>query len=244
MKKQTLLTIMFFVSCAFTAFAQDDGEIINFNISAGYGSLTEKMASKYEFTSGEKRGETINIGGELDYKTMSYSANLEFVIESFGFLLEASYTKGTYDKMNYYEDEAYFKFDPTLFKNVNIIQGAALFGYNIKIGKGRLSFPIYAGIGVSHYSGEPLYGNPIDFLYKVRVKYYLTNKIGVFAGVTGSYGYKDSFDCSQYEGPKFPNNQDFNPDVSFKRLFFEGGLTFQLGRLKERRFIFEPRGVY
>lgn len=242
MKKQALLVLLLFFFVAFGANAQDKkksrkGEFISFNIGAGPGSMTGKLTQAMTSTTGKGKDNTI--GYDLDYNTMNYAGSFEFVLNQFGFLFEGSYSKATYDnKMKDYTDENWFKLDPNQFTDLTIIGGAAMLGGNY--GAGRFKFTIYGGAGLYNYSGEPIHGLSFDFLYKIRAKFYITNKLGLYGGIGGSYGMFGYVESDKYRGPSVPEDKAFEPDGISKRIHVEAGLTVQFGR-KKKSFLDEKK---
>ena len=52
----------------------------------------------------------------------------------------------------------------------------------------RLQIPVYIGIGGEYFRGGPLHNLAVDLGLKARVKFYITNHIALFGGVTGRFG--------------------------------------------------------
>lgn len=52
----------------------------------------------------------------------------------------------------------------------------------------RLQIPVYIGIGCDYLYGGPIHNLAVDLALKARIKYYVTNNIGVLVGVTGRVG--------------------------------------------------------
>lgn len=230
-----LLILTFFTASILESQGQSRKSFINFDVSAGPGSLTEKMTKELTISSNRTKEKTEKIGYDLNYKTMTYTAALEYQLEGFITRIEARYTKASFDKFKDYTDTDWLILTPAAFENLNMYEGAFYFGGVINR-KHRFQVPILGGVGLGYISGEPINHMNLDFLYKVRAKYYITDKIGIFAGITGSYGGTALDD--ENPGPEAEKWREKNRskddliDVVTKRLYFEAGLTFMLGRKK------------
>lgn len=236
-QSSTILLILAFLTVSILdAQAQKKKSVINFEVSAGPGSLTEKLTKEISISSSDrtKNGKK-KFGYDLKYKTMTYTAALEYQLDGFLTRIEGRYTKASFDKYKDYTDTDWLIMDPATFKDQNMYEGAFYLGFVINP-KRRFQIPIMGGIGLGYISGEPINHLNLDFLYKVRAKYYITNNVGLFVGVSGSYG--GSAIDNKNPGPEAEKWRERNRDdddlidVVTKRLYYEAGLTIMLGRKK------------
>ena len=239
MNKKLSLLVMLLVFCTSMVQAQTKEtkrkSFFSFDIGVNTGSMTEKLTKEITTTYSDGRKETNKIGYDLDFSTLSYTAALEFQLDGFITMFEARYTTASYKKYNDYTDEGWFKLNPTIFSNTNLYEGAFYFGATINR-KHRFQLPIMGGFGVNYIDGAPIKDLGFEFLYKIRAKYYLSDKIGIYLGLSGSYGglKKDDDDPGPeaVEWKKKNSNSEDLIDVAIKRLYFEAGLTILLGRKK------------
>ena len=190
MKKKLLLLLWTFTLCMVSNAQQTEPKKINFyniNISAGPGSATLKNK---------------DLDSEFKLKLMNYNLGVEYQRSLLSTSLDLSYAKAS------------FKDFSTLKRDV--FDGAFMVGIVIA-GGFRLSFPVQIGVGYCNYSGNDEYAmdseSYIYFKFRPRVKFYITNKIGLFVGYTLSTG----------------SGNDKTYKMRSNKSTFDGGLTFQLG---------------
>ena len=205
------------------------------NVGANAGSMTEKLTKELTTTYNDGDKETNKIGYDLDFSTLSYTAGMEFQLDGFITMIEGRYTKATYDKYKDYTNEDWLKLNPATFGNQNMYEGTFYVGAVVNA-KHRFQMPIMGGVGLSYIDGEPLKDLSVEFLYKIRAKYYLSNSVGLYVGFAGSYGGLKKDDDNP--GPEAAKWKERNVgkedliDVAVKRLTLEAGLTILLGRRK------------
>lgn len=95
------------------------------------------------------------------------------------FLWELSYFYCTLDKNDY---DFY-----TEFKNYTDIDLSLSLGKTLNWGR-RLQFPLYCGIGLGVGIGGPIGSLYAHIPIKVRMQYYLTNRLGIYVGSTFRLG--------------------------------------------------------
>ncbi|MBO7510266.1 MAG: hypothetical protein J6T35_03700 [Bacteroidales bacterium] len=103
------------------------------------------------------------------YSTVGAFADLEYATDGFCFLVEGSYTSLLYDDIAY--DQAIgvdFYVGPTLFSGR------------------RFQVPIMAGLGITSIGDYHKAFCSFDCM--ARAKFYVTNRLGLFAGVAGGVG--------------------------------------------------------
>ncbi len=145
----------------------------NFGVGISPFGLTDvKMEYK-------KSGESDKM--KIDYK--SYINAHIFYERQFGgagFLVEGTYAMLKTDKVdkniiNFYDVDATFD------KDVNIYSAAFYGSYAINRQK-RLQIPLYLGVSADYFNGNPVNMLFVSLAAKVRLKFYVTNKIAVYGG--------------------------------------------------------------
>ncbi len=129
---------------------------------------------------------------EYNYKYKpSIGANICFEKQGDGIssLTEISYYQADYDSHKFPKtDPAELTYN--LAQKENLMQmaltqywGGTLFGKNK-----RVQLPLYAGIGCGYVKGGSLHNVTGDVALKLRLKFYISNHIGIYAGGTGRLG--------------------------------------------------------
>jgi len=134
--------------------------------------------------------ENIRLGGEkyrYDYKSY-YNINLGYEKQLGGVvsLTEIKYAAAKFDKYDLKGVSAYF--NPLQQEDIYSVSVTAYAGKTINPNK-RIQFPVYIGIGGEYINGGPFHNIIFDLAAKARVKFYVSNKIGIFAGGTGRIGW-------------------------------------------------------
>jgi hypothetical protein len=217
MKKWMLFAAMCLLSM--TASAKDGKGTSNLNVAfLPFGNMEVKMAHNKKKEDGSYRFYYKDlVGGSLAY---------EYKMDKWRVMPEFSYYTAKYDEFTT-EDKATFldnwiydksgNIQPTAEDNINIFKFMIWLGYTIKLDpNNRFQLPIYFGAGYAAISGSDItkYAG-IDFGLRVRLKGYITNTFGLFAGYT--------VDWALGEG-----NKDFKFDVNNLANFSypEVGVTF------------------
>ncbi len=109
--------------------------------------------------------------------------------------------------------------DPTTFTQKATIYGAGVYyGYTIN-NKKRIQFPIYAGFGGNYVSGEPIEKFFLSLSGKARIKFYLSNKIALYSGV--------SYDTGIAAGKSGTTTaKDSDLSIGFNAYHLDSGLMF------------------
>jgi len=124
---------------------------------------------------------------KYDYKSY-WNANIGYEKQFKGIvsLTEFTYAQAKFDKYDLTGTSKWF--NPIQTKDLTTMSITTYAGKTINPNK-RIQFPVYIGIGGSYLNGGPLHNLSIDLALKARVKFYITDKIGVFGGATGRIGY-------------------------------------------------------
>lgn len=126
-------------------------------------------------------------------------------------MFELDYTKGTVESITegeyYPEGWSHDSFNPA-----KIITGAYYIGMNSRSAE-RFQLPIYLGMGISYNDASPIGTLGIFFGAKLHAKFYVTDRLGVWAGGMARYGFgNETNDCTMIQ----------------RMLALEAGLTFSL----------------
>lgn len=206
---------------------QSETTMINVNVGGGAGGLKEVITGKVTTTYSDGKKETNTIGYDLEYQIMPLAqVGLEYGTGGFLTLFEGTYEKANYLGCKEYTNERFLLMDPESFQDVNILSGSAYIGVNLRNGR-RLQFPILGGASLVYFNGAPINTTYIDFVYKVRARFYLTNSVGLFAGVSGGIGgtkLEDELPNTAPEPGMF--------DLASHPFRVEAGLSIMVGRKK------------
>lgn len=124
------------------------------------------------------------IGGTLGY---------EFALGKSSSLVELGFTRASYDKVTPHIDDP--EYMDLLYPRKDKVENFMAFDFMYYWGKaltfadGRFQIPLYIGIGGEYLKGEPFRNFFFDLGAKVRFKYYVSNRVGIFVGATGKYGW-------------------------------------------------------
>ncbi|MBQ9436689.1 MAG: hypothetical protein IJU33_11275 [Bacteroidales bacterium] len=140
----------------------------------------------------------------------------EFNLGKSATLLELSYMHAKADKYEYLGKE--YSTDGR-FNDLTSVSIMYYLGKTIFPAK-RFQVPIYIGVGGEVVQGYPFHHLMFDLGAKARMKFYITRKFGVFAGVTGKWGYGHS---TYGEGSSAETASHHHLSANF-----DAGLTFEL----------------
>lgn len=121
---------------------------------------------------------------EFNYKYKSYfNASIAKEGQAFGFghLIELAYSKAKFDEV---EIKNSSKILPFAGEDIYSIGGALYGGQSLNSGH-RFQVPIYGGFGADYINGGPFHHVTVFLGFKLRLKYYFTEKFGIYAG--GAY---------------------------------------------------------
>lgn len=172
-----------------TAKAQEKATSLNIGF-APYGYIHEKITLKDEKY-------------KYDYKSYwSAVLGLEKQLKGVVSLTEITYAQAKFDKYDLTGESQWFNTRQSEdIQDFTLIQ---YFGKTINPNK-RVQFPVYLGIGGEYILGGPLHNIAIDGAVKARVKFYITDNIGIYAGGNARYGWgmkKASEDSSSKSSDK------------------------------------------
>lgn len=224
MKKNFFILLLGVLTISTTTNAQSKkGRFLNLDVGVSVGSMTEKLQRELTITFNDGTKKDEKVGYDLDYTTITYSAALEYQLEGFITMFEGSYTRGSGMELDDYTDEKFLKIKLDDFdKSVNLFTGNAFLGGVINRQK-RFQVPILGGVGLTYVGGAPINKLHFDFVYKIRAKYYVSDNIAIYGGVSGSYGLSSKDNEFEGEASKI--------DLACKRLHFELGVSISLKRL-------------
>jgi hypothetical protein len=163
------------------------------------------------------------LGADLGYE---YQGNNHSV------LTEISFNYGKFDK---YEPsgELPVTFNPEQDDDMFSASFSIYYGFTINPRR-RIQFPIYIGPFVDYLKSGVIHNVGLGGAAKLRVKFYISNKIGVFVGATGRFGIylkDDKVDENSPEKAKYREEKasdGYDTDYTINNLTFypEAGLIF------------------
>ena len=175
MKTKLSLILTLLTLCSVSAWAQHNSAFG----ARGYTVGVEFLGKESISVSADKKLGTYN------YKPLfGVNASMENMLSGSTYITEFSFTKSTLDnlvKEPAYED--YFFETGDLF-NVGL---GWYYGYTINKGK-RFQVPIYIGGSLDYFWGGYFKNLSLDIGFKIRAKYYLTERIGLYLGYNPSLG--------------------------------------------------------
>lgn len=156
-----------------SANAQKKATSINFGF-APYGYIHENIKLKDEKY-------------KYDYKSYwSAVFGVEKQFKGVVSLTEISYARAKFDKYDLKGESVWF--NPNQSEDIQDFTLIEYFGKTINPNK-RIQFPVYIGIGGEYILGGPLHNLALDGAVKARVKFYVTDNIGIYAGGNARYGW-------------------------------------------------------
>lgn len=124
---------------------------------------------------------------KYDYKSF-WNANIgyEKQFKGVGSLTEFAYGQGKFDEYDLAGTSKWF--DPAQAEDIYSVSVTQFFGKTINPNQ-RVQIPVYIGIGADYINGGPFHNLLIDGAVKARLKLYITNNFGIYAGATGRIGW-------------------------------------------------------
>ena len=148
------------------------------------------------------------------------SFSKELSSDGIGFMTEASYSFGKFDSADMSKkSDAFTIFTGEDGDNVSILTGMVWYNYVINA-KHRVQFPLGLGFGAGYFRGGPFHHFMGLVGAKARVKFYITNNFGIFAGATYRYGFSSERQAVE--------NTEFSMSIPTK--YAEAGIIFDLHR--------------
>ena len=146
------------------------------------------------------------LGGSIYYESVYWGMT---------HLLEASYMMGELESVK--QGEYYLEgWNPASFSPAKIFQIYHYSGHTFLSGH-RLQIPVYLGIGLNYNMADPVKCFTYNLAAKARVKFYLTDKIGLYGGA----GWKGGLGTQHLENGE-------SRGVTQSIVYLEGGITFCL----------------
>jgi len=200
MKIKLILSAVYFLISSESMFSQG-----SLNISISPGGLSNKEIYNQDNDNDFKYDFKNVVGAQIAY---------EYMKNGKCFLAELSYYNGKFDRAELKGTSS--TFNPENFKDYKSYDATLYYGLTINPKK-RIQFPFYIGLGGGYSEGGPQKGLFIHAAAKARIKFFLTNRIGLFVGVTGKYGYSTLENKS---------NKDIKYDVFNWRINADTGAIF------------------
>jgi len=132
----------------------------------------------------------IGMGDEkykYNYKScMNINLGYESNNEMFSKMMEFSYSWAKFDKSDLKGTSQWF--NPNQTENITSIGVSIMAGKTLN-SMNRLQFPIYFGPRLEYVKGGPFHNLTINACLKARVKFYFTDRFGIYVGGTGFIGW-------------------------------------------------------
>ena len=124
---------------------------------------------------------------KYDYKSY-WNANIGYERQFKGVvtLFELGYSKAKFDKHELKGSSEWF--DPAQSADLTNMSFMAYAGKTLNAQK-RIQLPLYFGLGGDYIHGGPMHNLTFDLGLKARLKFYVTDKIGIYGGATGRLGF-------------------------------------------------------
>jgi hypothetical protein len=175
MKKLFFFMSMAMMACCVSVNAQEKTKSIHVGFSP-FGIPSAKLSYS-------KNGEKY----KYDYKSYwDLSVGYEKQFKGILSYTEFTYGHATNDKMNLKGTTAWF--DPGYVKDINHYALTTYIGTSLNAPH-RLQFPLYIGIGGEYVDGKPFRALAFDIAAKARVKFYVGDRFGLFAGANYRIGF-------------------------------------------------------
>ena len=160
-------------------FSAASAQVNNYIFSVSSGSSSFSLAS-----------DDADDPAKLKYKTTSFSLGRDCVLFGTTALVELRYTTGTLNSFSEAPTSTPLVTQNTMDSRLNEFSILGMGGWNLFGLRGRLSFPLNFGIVGSYMTSKDIFSG-YQFLAaaRLRAKFYITNTIGIYAGVHGQLGY-------------------------------------------------------
>ena len=198
--KKLFAIIAIFCAVSMNASAQDKTTSINIGF-APFGYIHEGIVLKDEKY-------------KYDYKSYyNASIGIEKQFKGATSLSEFKYAAAKFDKYDLVGNSKWF--NPFQTEDIFAVSFTQYIGKTINPNK-RIQFPIYIGVGGGYLKGGPFHNFTIDGAVKARVKFFITNHIGIYAGGTARYGWgaKKASEKDEKNGDMYSiNNTQWSVDA-------------------------------
>lgn len=170
--KISTIIIVLLAVCSFVRAQQKAGNLI---IGFGpTGSISEKISmddEKYKY----------------NYKSY-WNANVSYekLFKGSSTMTEVVYSNAKFDNYDLTGESQWF--DPKQEEDLFSVSLTQYYGTTINPNK-RVQFPVYIGIGADYINGGPFHNLIISGAAKARMKFYITNNVGIYVGATGRLGW-------------------------------------------------------
>jgi len=183
------------------------------NLYVGFaplGSISESISYKDE---------------KYKYKYKSYwNVNLSYekLFKGSSTMTELFYSKAKFNEYDLKGESQWF--NPNQAEDIYTISFTQYYGTTINKNK-RVQFPLYIGFAADYAKGGPLHNLLIGGAAKARVKFYITNSIGIYVGATGRLGW-GSKKASDSNSSRSSSKNSYS--ISSKVWYVDAGITFSI----------------
>ncbi len=204
--KNTFIVVILSILLVYNATAQVK------NISIGvspYGSTSISLS----------KGEKMDDLYKLKYNSY-FNVHLAYEPENYGasFLLEGSYTKAGLSKIENNDSNDVLQLSQHAFNDLSIFSCFGYYGLTTTPGR-RFQVPFYLGIGVDYIRGKPITSLLFELAIKVKMRYYLTDRFGLYVGCDGKAGVGGRVGANSVDNPMSVSELHWN---------INGGIIFSL----------------
>jgi hypothetical protein len=218
-KKKIILTVTFLAISTFGIAQKQISNNLGFGVSF-YGNSWVK----YKFSSNSNNyGSSFDDAKGKQFMRLDYNNYLNAHLfyekklsDGASLMLEGNYAQIKLDQVKLGINNI---LDVTSFiQKATIYGGSIYYGYTIN-NKKRLQFPLYAGFGGNYVSGEPIEKFFLSLSGKGKVKFYISNKIAIYSGLsydTGIAGGKSGISSA--------NDNDLS--IGFNAYHLDSGIMF------------------
>jgi len=159
---------------------------------------------------------------KYDYKSYwSAVVGFEKQLKGVVSLTEVTYAQAKFDKHDITGNSEWF--NPYQKEDIQDFTLTQYFGKTINPGK-RVQFPIYIGIGGEYVLGGPMHNLALDGAIKARVKFFISDKIGIYAGGNARYGW--GMKKANSDSSSISNDKDYT--LSSVVWHIDAGVVFSL----------------
>lgn len=187
------------------------------NLVVGVTPALGRMTGSFKYDAKEAPKDKFTYNKEIGV-TIGYESVLNGIVV----LPELRWFRGSISDQDM-ESDAYIMpyplpYTATSLDDINEFGFMQWLGFTIN-SKHRLQVPIMGGIGLSYLNGSPFHNIFFDYGGKVRVKYFITPKFGVFVG-----GFYEGGTGSSSRN--IPEDEDGKYNLKKTNLGMEAGVTF------------------
>ena len=172
--KKLIFSSLFAALLASSVCAQERSVSVVVGVNPAFGSLSSSIKKDNE-------------EHFVDYKSsFGVTIDIERQLKGYIVMTEFRYGKWSLDEFDPYGDTSIFPM-PESADDLSTF-GVMQYGGKTFFPNKRFQIPLYAGIGLDYIQGAPYHNLLFDLGAKARMKFYITDKIGIYAGADFIWG--------------------------------------------------------